>query len=585
MSIGIRGKIVLLSLALITAAGLASGIVLEAQLRDWLEERLVAELVGYAASARVLVERSPAMSIEAIEPLADSVGEAIGARVTVIAADGRVLGDSELSRAEVHTVENHGKRPEVLTALEHGLGVSRRYSTTLRTDMLYVAVPSRVQGGAAVRVAMPLSEVDALIERVRIAVVLAWLLGLAIAVTVSAATAQLLSRRLRGLAAHARAVTRGSGGPEQPLGRASDEVGRLADSFQRITAELDRTVAELAADRDRLETILTGMSNGVVALDDDDRVALTNPAARQLLRLAEAPDGRLLLEAVRLPALVELVAQVRRREATELELEVDAGSESARTLLARGAPMQVTGGVVLVLHDVTELRRLERVRRDFVANVSHELRTPVSVIRANAETLVSGGLDDKERGPEFAAAILRNAERLAALISDLLDLARLESGAMQRSIETVDIAEAAGRAVEVVTQRAAERNIDLSVEIPDGLQVRADSRALGQILLNLVDNAVKYIGEGGTVVVRAIRAEDAVRLEVVDDGPGIAPQVRERVFERFYRADPGRSREMGGTGLGLSIVKHLAEAMDGSVGVEPVVPHGSRFWVSLPVVA
>jgi two-component system phosphate regulon sensor histidine kinase PhoR len=261
------------------------------------------------------------------------------------------------------------------------------------------------------------------------------------------------------------------------------------------------------------------------------------------------------------------------------ELEVNGGNK--RNILARATP-QADGGVVVVMHDVTEIRRLETIRRDFVANVSHELRTPVSIIRANAETLLNGALERPDQARRFVDALLRHADRLGRLISDLLDISRIEAGKYPIEPRSLKLAPVVRRIFESVDVRAQTKQMTLSMKIDDDLVLVADAKALEQVLLNLVENAIKYTPERGNIEVHARREGDCVRIEIMDDGPGIDPIHRPRIFERFYRVDPGRSREMGGTGLGLAIVKHLVEAMRGRVGVDGRTPSGSVFWVVMP---
>jgi two-component system phosphate regulon sensor histidine kinase PhoR len=249
---------------------------------------------------------------------------------------------------------------------------------------------------------------------------------------------------------------------------------------------------------------------------------------------------------------------------------------------ACGTHLRAGEGRVVVLQDVTELRRLETVRQDFVANVSHELRTPVSVIRANAETLLAGALSDPERARQFVEALHRSSERLSALIADLLDISRIDSGEMHIDLQPLAVAPLVRAAIENLGAAAGQKGLDLTADLPDELAARVDERALTQVLVNLLDNALKYTPAGGYIEIRGTSTADGVRIEVRDDGPGIEARLRERIFERFYRVDRGRSREMGGTGLGLSIVKNLVEAMGGRVGVEPNRPRGSVFWILLP---
>ncbi len=334
----------------------------------------------------------------------------------------------------------------------------------------------------------------------------------------------------------------------------------------------------VAAEAEHLRSILLDMSVAVVVVDGDGRVTLANPAAVRLLGLEVPPLGRPLTEAVASPALAEL-AHGPTEAGRSREFTID--TAPPRQVLGRSTPLSGSSGVVIAMQDVTERRRLETIRQDFVANVSHELRTPVSVIRANAETLQAGALNDPARARGFVEAILRNAERLTRLVADLLDLSRIEAGKYPLAIKPVGLREISGRAVEAIEQVARERQIAIANDVPVGVTVAADAKALEQVLLNLVDNAVKYTPEGGHVLVRALSAGTMLRVEVVDDGPGIAPELHGRVFERFYRVDPGRSREKGGTGLGLAIVKHLVDAMGGEVGLDPAAPHGSCFWLTL----
>lgn len=577
---GFRGRLFLASVALIAVVGLASVLYLEADLRLRLESRIETDLRRNAQGARVTVETLPGRLGPGADALADRLGRALSARVTVIADDGAVLGDSKLGPTELAVVDNHGDRPEVRAARAHGVGVARRHSHTIGTDLLYVAIPyERPDGQGVVRLATPLAEVDEAVRRLRLSLALAGLLGLDVAFLASGIASHVLSRNLRQIIRSARDLAEGRRRPHIPV-PPEEELGGLARTINRMSDELETLVSALAEERDRFEAVLEGMSEAVVALDAGRRVSLANRAAVGLLEMNEPPIGRTLAETVRVPELHRLVEEVRPGVTTEAEFELP--GEPARRVLAR-ATRQRGGGAVLVMHDVTRLRHLETLRRDFVANVSHELRTPVSVIRANAETLLDGALED---GPEvarrFLEPLLRNAERLSRLIADLLDISRLEAGQFHLEPEPIAVEAVARRAIEAVEDRARNKEMALRTEIPEGLRVRADERALDQILLNLLENAVKYTPARGHVVIRARPDGPRTRIEVVDDGPGVAPQHRPRLFERFYRVDPGRSRAMGGTGLGLAIVKHLALVQGGRVGMDPARPHGSIFWVELP---
>jgi len=387
---------------------------------------------------------------------------------------------------------------------------------------------------------------------------------------VATIAARAMSQRLGDLMRSARAISRGIGHGESTVENADGLTG-VVGSLNKMAQELQASVTQSAGERARFQAVLEGMAEAVIALDDQRSVTHMNPAAHALLGTQKSQEGTPLLELLPVPVLQQLLSQQQMQARATVEF----------TLPSNGRVVQATqtgqrgGGRVLVLHDVTELRRLETIRRDFVANVSHELRTPVSIVGANLETLLDGALSDEVYGPKLTKAALKNAERLKNIINDLLDLSRLEAG--QYDVD------ASGLAIDELIQRAVEsfpREISVHVNDTD-LKVVGDSQAIDQVLLNLLDNAVKYTPQDATIKVTAEAIENRVRVAVRDTGPGIEPRLRGRVFERFYRVDPGRSREMGGTGLGLAIVKHLVENMGGTVGLEANSPRGSVFWFEL----
>lgn len=398
--------------------------------------------------------------------------------------------------------------------------------------------------------------------------------GIGIAVVVTLVATSQIRRQVRRLATSAVQVAAG-GARWIPLDGPGDELKQLGASFNQVAADGLRATVALAAERELLASVLDSLNQGVIAVDSQQRIRLINPAARALLDLPGVPIGEALIDQVRVPALLDALEAGGERTA---ELTMPGGAR----VVARVVPQRGGDGHILVLEDVTAIRRLETIRRDFVANASHELRTPVSVIRANAETLLDGAKDEPAIATRLLEGVARNAMRLSHLVVELLDLSRIESGGLELAKAQVAVAAAAGDARASVEEQAAKRQVSVEVDVADDVQVLGDAGALDQILVNLIDNGVKYTRTGGHVWVRARRAGDRVRVEVADDGAGIAPHHRERVFERFYRVDPGRSRELGGTGLGLSICKHLVEAMGGRIGVDANQPTGALFWLDLP---
>jgi two-component system phosphate regulon sensor histidine kinase PhoR len=397
-----------------------------------------------------------------------------------------------------------------------------------------------------------------------------------VALVAGAAVYLVLRRDLRDVVAATKDVVRDTT-RRVPIGDAppGDEVRELSEWVNFLAEDATKSHHALARERALLAAVADTLNQGVIAVDADHRIELLNDAARKMLGVSSTPVGMPLIEFMRVPQAFELIDSV---DAAQAEVQLPDGP---RTLIRVGRKWEDDEGRVLLLEDVTAMRRLETMRRDFVANVSHELRTPVAVIRANAETLLAGAKDDPVMGVKLIDAVHRNSERLARIIADLLDLSRLDAGQYRMELHPTSLKAISEQSLTAIEPQAAARQVEVKVEIPEGLRVKADTKALDQIFVNLIDNAVKYSKAGGHVWVEARPDGDRVRIEIRDDGPGIPEKHRERVFERFYRADPSRSREAGGTGLGLSIVKHLVESMGGEVGVEPNTPNGSIFWVRL----
>ncbi|MBS1121277.1 MAG: multi-sensor signal transduction histidine kinase [Deltaproteobacteria bacterium] len=445
----------------------------------------------------------------------------------------------------------------------------------VRARLLVLATGVAVAVGLTCTLVLRADQAE-LVSRVELVPVVAACAAFALALGVGWFVQSTMRGALRELAVSTRAVARDTSRRVPPIvGPPGDEVRQLAEWVNFLAEDADRSHRGLAHERVLLSTVAEGLTQGVIAVDADHKIELLNDAARRMLGVSSSPVGEPLIEFVRVP---QVFALIDSDEEATAEVELAGG---LRTLI-RVAHKYGGEGRVLLLEDVTAMRRLETVRRDFVANVSHELRTPVAVIRANAETLLAGAKDDPVMGPRLIDGLHRNAERLARILADLLDLSRLDAGQYRMETTSVPVRALAEQSMTAVEMQATSRNVKVAIAIPDDLAVIADPKALDQILVNLIDNAVKYTRADGHVWVDARPVGTEIRIEIRDDGPGIADKHRERVFERFYRADPSRSREAGGTGLGLSIVKHLVESMDGDVGVEANTPVGSIFWLRLP---
>jgi two-component system phosphate regulon sensor histidine kinase PhoR len=545
--------------------------------RLYAEARLIARIVR-----EPLARGDPS---EALDRVVDAAAREVTARVSLIALDGRVLADSAASGAALSGLDNHAERPEVRQALASGAGTSIRHSSTVNADLLYAAIPVLEDGRpvAVVRVAFSLAGVEAGVRGFRGAVTAALAIAFLLTALLSAALSTPLAGPLREIMDGARQLAAGNFAARIPVRRA-DEVGELAQILNQTADRLGERLAENARDRARTEAILTAMEDGLLAVDHRGHVLIANQALRRHLGL-EDPVGRHYLEAIRHrevgEALAEVLATGRR---AELEVELH---HLRRVFALTGVPFPAfegaPHGAVLTFHDVTERRRLERVRRDFVANASHELRTPLTSIRGFVEALEDGAAQDPPTAERFLGKIRTHADRMAALVEDLLELSRLESGERAPQWERVAPTEVVQDVLASLSGLAERKRMRLELLDRGAPTVTTDGERLHRILVNLVDNALKYTPEGGSVeVVVSAAPQGGALVEVRDDGPGIPSEHLPRIFERFYRVDKARSRELGGTGLGLAIVRHLAEGMKASVGVTSVLGEGSCFSVTLP---
>jgi len=359
------------------------------------------------------------------------------------------------------------------------------------------------------------------------------------------------------------------------------EFGQILQSMNQTTRNVLSRIAISDVERDRYRKMIDQMEEGVIALDERFRVLAMNQSALQLFNVLESPTKRPFSEIVRVPVIHDLLRDLGRHDVRTADFEIGE-KEKIRHVMLRVSRSANPVGYVLLVVDVSELKKLETIRRDFVANVSHELRTPISVIRANSETLLEGAMDDPKFSRRFIEGIFRNSERLSDLVEDLLDLSRIESGKLDVVIEMLSVGDVLNQVLDNLRDKLEKKGITVCVEVRDEL-IQADKDCLVQILTNYIDNASKYCSVfGARIKVGCEQDQDNVLLYVEDNGPGVAPEHRERLFERFYRIDKGRSRDIGGTGLGLAIVKHLGMKMGGEVGMRPADNQGSVFWLKLP---
>jgi two-component system phosphate regulon sensor histidine kinase PhoR len=504
--------------------------------------------------------------------LAHTDGRALGHRVTLISPAGVVVGDADFDKDGMRQLENHAQRPEVLAANRGEVGTSTRPSRSDGDDQLYVAI--RASLGVA-RVSMPLVALQTTISDAQRAVTVAGVAALAVALLVAWSLSRSITRPLIELSDVARAISDGNLERRASLD-APGELGGLALSLRELSVQLAARDAARRADEALLVQLTESLNEGVVGVDATRHVIRINETGRRLLGVREA-----------IPFSADLIPRDRAlREALQAAFEGDTTDGSEATLLGRtvnitARPLE-SGGVILALLDLTRLRRLESVRRDFVANVSHELRTPLTIIGGFAETLVH---DDPpvDRRKQFAERILSNTRRMQRIVDDLLDLSRIESGSWTPNPDHVDLAAVAADVIAAARDAAGAKGIRLEASVhPRAREIWADPTAIRQVLGNLADNAVRHTNTGHVAIFSLVRDDGGVTIGVRDTGSGIAPEHLPRIFERFYRVDPGRSRDEGGTGLGLSIVKHLVEAHRGTVRAESTVGVGTTISVHFP---
>jgi two-component system phosphate regulon sensor histidine kinase PhoR len=575
-----------------TGLNLISAATFVVVLSQWHEKQVIQQIERRLHNAALLVRSDvendlPRGRTAQLQSRVRALGKLIGMRITLVAIDGQVLADSEeASLAELARMDNHKGRPELQEAAKVGVGRSERTSPTLGEPMLYVAVRAEEAGQVLgfVRTALSMASVRRQVAGVQR---LVWIVAMLVSVSVAALTYWVVTRIIRPVTALTKvAEAIGKGDYQQRITLPHrDELSQLAEAFNRMSQQLDAQVAELRTSGERLATVLGGMIEGVIAVDDRQRVLFANAAAEMLLEFSSAQAaGWPLLSTVRHHTLHQTVEEtLTTGVAQQAKIELRG---TGRTVEVNSAPLPGTPcpGVVLVLRDVTELLRLESVRQEFVANVSHELKTPLSSIKAYAETLSQGAIEDPENRLVFVQRIEEQVERLHRLIIDLLSLARIESGQLAFDIESICVADVVNASLSRHRSQADAKNICLACDpSQEALHVRADEEGLLQILDNLIDNAIKYTPGQGQVTV-TWHVEDSMAVICVQDtGIGIAAEDQARLFERFFRVDKARSRELGGTGLGLSIVKHLALFFGGTVGVKSRAGQGSTFWVRLPL--
>ena len=590
----IRTQLTLSYIGIVLLVLFSMGLYLGSALKGVLDKRITSELEVQAALTReFLIEQLPEIinfTYEEIDRLVDRLGEAGNVRLTFIGSDGTVWGDSERDGEALIAMDDHSSRREVQDAKDFGSGMIDRESTTTETEYRYFALPvernQKLIGFC--RVALPMEDINFALSRQQRMLLYASIVGSILAILFGIFSTGAIVKPIKKLTQITQSIAGGEISSRVEV-NSNNELGQLLQNFNLMTDRVHEQIDKISVENQRLETILNNMNEGVLLVNGASEITYANPAAVIMLNLPDMYVGRALIEINRIPELQALLNEAEQTADVayaEIRLGNLMESEAEVTIV----PVATESEYVIVIHDVSHVRKLERIRADFVANVSHELRTPLTTIHGYAETLLNSSTKSKKR-KEFIVKILKHSARLSRLVSDLLKLARLESGDVELKRSQCHLNSFYEPIMDVFEPVFDESELILKWDIPESLpQVNVDHQLFMQVFVNLIDNAVKYTPDGGEIEVSAeldgtnSDAVNEVVVHVKDTGIGIPLESQSRVFERFYRVDKGRARKMGGTGLGLAITKHILLCHDGRIWLESELGQGTVFHFALPIV-
>jgi len=524
--------------------------------------------------------------VTSLEALVKTLSAKTKCRITVINTKGKVLADSEKSFAEIPEMENHLYRPEVKMALSGAVGIDTRYSSTLGINMLYVALPLKegTETLGVLRLALPLVSVEKTLSSIRKIVILGLLFAVFLAFILGTLLTAQTIRPINRMIQISRKYSEGDFS-RRIIQSSKDEIGQLANTLNKMAQDIEDKIKEIKTQNQKLAAIFNSMIEGIIVVDKGSRVISINPTIEKIFDVSkEEVVGNIFLEAIRNNDIFEVINNVLKR-GESISKEINLLLPVRKTFEVSASPIfdnDTVNGCLVVIHDITEIRHLETIRSDFVANVSHELKTPLTSIKGFIETLLEGALDDRENNRSFLKIIQDHAERLDKLVNDLLSLSHLESKEIALKKKSFDLRKQIDEITTSFKTQLKKKDIELKNELSSGFMITADKDKIEQVFTNLIDNAIKFNKEKGLIKICGQEVNGRVKITVEDSGIGIPGKDVPRIFERFYRVNKARSRELGGTGLGLSIVKHIVELHNGTVGVESVEGLGSKFWLILP---
>ena len=583
---GIRSRIFLIIFISLGIGILISSIVAERDLSNTFQEQILLELEKQASLLVEVVDEVDSIGdINVADSLADRLGDASNSRITFILNNGTVIGDSNVNKSDVYLLDNHRNRSEINDALVFGTGWSIRYSDTLNQQQLYFAITdNNEESPNVIRIAVPYTYVDDVTSSLDLSILLVAIVSFAVATIASAVAANYAYTSIADLANATSNIVSSKGKKSYikalPTSR-TDEFGTVAKSISQISEDLKSTINLVTKQRNQFGSVLDDLGDGIIVADQNGNITFENEQFSQVLDL-ESVSGKNLAK-LNIKALEYLYKRAKKKKRADIEFEIELKDKTIRWVLGTMNQSKTTKEFILVVHDITQLRRFSEMRRDFVSNVSHELRTPVSVMRANAETLVDGALEDKKQAKVFAKAILHNAERLSDMVTALLDLSRIEYGELKLNIEELDINAEIDHAINSLSNLGKKKNISINCSCSKGKTVLADKGALERILNNLIENAFKYSEKDSEINIYTKKVKDYLEISITDEGRGIPDDEQEFIFDRFYRTAEARATEKNGSGLGLAIVRNLVQSLNGEVGLKNSKDKGSIFWFTLPL--
>jgi two-component system phosphate regulon sensor histidine kinase PhoR len=583
---GIRSRIFFIVFVLLTISIAITYVVAERDLNNTFKQQTLIEL---EKKANLLVTSVGNLNkfddINTADSFANELGSASNSRVTFIKNNGQVIGDSELDFDEINVIDNHGNRSEVIDALKNGIGWSSRYSNTLNQELLYFAIQdTQEKYPNIIRISVPITYIDNITDTLGLSVLLLFIVVFIVSIIASGVAANYLYSNIQELANVATNISKGKSISDDidalPTQR-DDEFGTVARSISQLSDDLKNQIKIIAKQRDQFGLVLDDLGEGIIVTNKKGKVLFTNEQASVILNTTNLFEKN--IKEFDIPALNYLFKRVKNKKRADIEFEIEINRRSTKWVLGSMNQSKTTGQFILVLHDITQLRQLNSMRRDFISNLSHELRTPVSVIRANSETLLDGALEDKKEAKIFLKAILHNAERLTSMVSDLIDLSRIDYGDLKLNIVEVNLDDFIDSFINSMKSVMKKKDIYIEYKPKHKKNIMADVQALERVMNNLIDNAFKYSPKGSIIEISTITNNNHIKINVADEGTGISEIDQEYIFDRFYRTASARASENKGSGLGLAIVKNLINSLNGEVGVSNRPESGSIFWFTLPI--